>query len=58
MQVISIDKEGGFIDLSKRTLQVTDIEEKKQYFDKSKIVHLIMRLTANQLKVKLIDLYE
>lgn len=26
MQVISIDKEGGFIDLSKRTVQVTDVE--------------------------------
>ena len=49
MQVISIDKEGGFIDLSKRTVQVTDVEEKKQYFDKSKIVHLILRLTAHTL---------
>lgn len=58
MQVISIDKEGGFIDLSKRTVQVTDHEEKKKYFDKSKIVHLILKLTAHQLKVKLIDLYE
>lgn len=58
MQVISVDKEGGFIDLSKRTVQVTDVEQKKQYFDKSKIVHLILRLTAHQLKVSLLDLYE
>ena len=46
MQVISIDKEGGFIDLSKRTVQASDIEVQKQLFDKSKIVHLILRLTA------------
>ena len=30
MQVISIDKEGGFIDLSKRTVQASDIEKQKQ----------------------------
>ena len=58
MQVISIDKEGEFIDLSKKTVQVQDFETKKKYYDKSKIVHLILRLTAHQLKVKLIDLYE
>lgn len=58
MQVISVDKEGGFIDLSRRTVQVQDFEQKKQYFDKSKIVHLILRLTAKQLKRPLIDLYD
>lgn len=26
MQVISVDKEGGFIDLSRRTVQVQDVE--------------------------------
>lgn len=49
MQVITIDKEGGFIDLSKKTVQIQDIEEKKKYFDKSKAVHLIMKLTAHQM---------
>lgn len=29
MQVISVDKEGGFIDLSRRTVQVQDFEQKK-----------------------------
>ena len=58
MQVISVDKEGGFIDLSKRTVQLQDIEAKKKQFDKAKIVHLIMRLTAFSLQCKLIDLYE
>jgi len=58
MQVISIDKEGGFIDLSKRTVQPSDIEVKKIYFDKSKVVHLILRLTAFTLQCKVIELYE
>lgn len=58
MQVISVDTEGGFIDLSKRTVQLTDVEAKKKDFDKAKIVHLIMRLTAFNMQCKLIDLYK
>ena len=58
MQVIAVDKEGGFIDLSKKTLKVEDAEGKKKEFDKAKVVHLILRLTAHNMKCKLIDLYE
>lgn len=58
MQVIEVDKEGGFIDLSKRTVQIGDVEEKRKWFDKSKVVHLIMRLTAFKLQCKVLDLYE
>jgi len=38
MQVISVDRkvDGAFIDLSKRTLQGADIEEKKINFEKAK----------------------
>ena len=48
MQVVSVDAKGdsAFIDLSKRNVQPGDIEDKKVYFDRSKQVHLIMRLTA------------
>lgn len=46
------------IDLSKRTVQVQEVEELKKKFDKSKIVHLILRLTAQNLQCKLIQLYE
>lgn len=35
-----------------------DVEKKKNFFEKSKIVHLIMRLTAHNLKTKVGDLYE
>ena len=60
MQVVGIDNENGngFIDLSKRNMQVSDMEKKKVQFDKAKIVHLIMKLTAKLLKCKLIELYE
>lgn len=58
MQVINFDKNGGFIDLSKRSVQVQDIEVKKREFDKSKLVHLILKLTAFNLQVKLVELYE
>lgn len=57
MQVISVDKEGGFIDLGKKTVQIQDVEEKKKWFEKSKVVHLIMKLTAHQLQCRLDDIY-
>ena len=46
MQVISVEKEGGYIDLSKRTLQAAEVEQKKIDYEKAKQVHLILRLTA------------
>ena len=58
MLVINIDKEGGFIDLSKKQVKVGDVEIQKREFDKSKVVHLIMKLTAHDLKCRLIELYE
>ena len=58
MQVITIDQEGGFIDLSKKTVQPDDTEAKKKEFEKSKIVHLIMKQTAHTLGSKLLELYE
>jgi translation initiation factor 2 subunit 1 len=58
MQIITVDKEGGFIDLSKKTVQIKDIEEKKKEFEKSKIVHLIMKLTAFNLQCSTLELYE
>ena len=60
MQVISLEfkDDRWYIDLSKRTLQVKEVEIKKKQYDRSKIVHLILRLTAHNLQCKLIDLYE
>lgn len=58
MQVIQVDAEQGFVDLSKRVLSPDDAVAKRKEFDKAKIVHLIFRLTAYNLKCKLIKLYE
>jgi translation initiation factor 2 alpha subunit (eIF-2alpha) len=52
------DGQGAYIDLTRRNIQVDDIEAKKRQFERTKVVHLIMRLTAAQLKCKLIDIYE
>jgi translation initiation factor 2 subunit 1 len=51
MQVITTEVKDGvaYIDLSKRTVQIEEVEEKKKFFDKAKIVHLILRLTAHLL---------
>lgn len=58
MMVIMVDQEGGFIDLSKKQLKVGDVDVQKRNFDKSKLVHLIMKLTAHDLQCQLIDIYE
>jgi len=60
MQTIAIDVKNGksFIDLSKKTVQPGDIDEKKKEFDRQKMAHLILRLTAHTLQCKLLDLYE
>ena len=58
MQVIGVDKENGYIDLSKKIVQLQDVEAKKTEFNKAKIVHLIMKFTAFVLHCKLIELYE
>ena len=58
MQVIGVDKENGYIDLSKKIVQLQDVEALKTEFNKAKIVHLIMKFTAFALHCKLIELYE
>ena len=62
MRVMAVDQKThdsqAYIDLSKRNVQVQDVEKKKNFFEKSKIVHLIMRLTAHNLKTKVVELYE
>jgi len=58
MQVTSVDQTGGFIDLTKRNMQREDIEELKANYKKSKVVHLIMKLTAYTLQKCTIDIYE
>lgn len=58
MQVTQVDQDGGYLDLTKKNIQVAEIEEKKHFFDKSKTVHLIMKMTAHCLQKRLVDIYD
>lgn len=46
VMVLRVDKEKGYIDLSKRRVSPEDIAAAEERFNKSKMVHSIMRHTA------------
>merc|ERR1719160_1543748 len=47
-QVVRVDEEKGYIDLSKRRVAPEDAAEKEETFAKAKAVHGIMRHVASQ----------
>ena len=55
VMVLRVDKEKGYIDLSKRRVSPEDVAACE---DKSKMVHSIMRHTAETTTATLVDLYE
>jgi len=55
--VLRVDKEKGYIDLSKRRVSPEDIIRCEEKYNKSKAVHSIMRHVAETCKVQLEDLY-
>ncbi|CAH8356386.1 unnamed protein product [Eruca vesicaria subsp. sativa] len=57
--VLSVDKERGYINLTKRKGKVTeeDIQTCEERYNKSKLVHSIMRHVAETLSLDLEDLY-
>ncbi|KAI9208598.1 eukaryotic translation initiation factor 2 alpha subunit-domain-containing protein [Polychytrium aggregatum] len=55
--VLRVDKEKGYIDLSKRRVSAEDIQKCEEKFNKSKAVHSIMRHVAEKLNISLEDLY-
>lgn len=55
--VLRVDKEKGYIDLSKRRVSGEDIIKFEEKYTKSKTVHSIMRHVAETQQVKLEDLY-
>ena len=55
--VLRVDKEKGYIDLSKRRVSPEDVEKFEDKFNKSKTVHSIMRHVAERLDVELEELY-
>lgn len=57
VMVLRVDKEKGYIDLSKRRVSEEDIQACEERFNKSKLVHSIMRHVAETMKIDLEDLY-
>uniref|UniRef100_A0A2C9UEG6 S1 motif domain-containing protein n=1 Tax=Manihot esculenta TaxID=3983 RepID=A0A2C9UEG6_MANES len=57
VMVLSVDKEKGYIDLSKRRVSEEDIQACEERYNKSKLVHSIMRHVAETLYIDLEELY-
>ncbi|KAG8380853.1 hypothetical protein BUALT_Bualt06G0059700 [Buddleja alternifolia] len=57
VMVLRVDKEKGYIDLSKRRVSEEDIQGCEERFNKSKLVHSIMRHVAETMMIDLEDLY-
>lgn len=58
VMVLRVDKEKGYIDLSKRRVSPEDIAACEDRFNKAKAVHGVLRHTAERRKLYLQDLYE
>lgn len=56
--VLRVDKEKGYIDLSKRRVSAEDIVKCDERYNKSKAVHSILRHCAEKFNVSLESLYE
>ncbi|KAI8912078.1 eukaryotic translation initiation factor 2 alpha subunit-domain-containing protein [Powellomyces hirtus] len=56
--VLRVDKEKGYIDLSKRRVSAEDVAKCEEKFNKSKAVHSIMRHVAEKVNGNLEDLLE
>lgn len=53
VMVLRVDKEKGYIDLSKRRVSEEDIQGCEERYNKSKLVHSIMRHVAETMKLDL-----
>mmetsp|Transcript_13355 Transcript_13355/g.25636 ORF Transcript_13355/g.25636 Transcript_13355/m.25636 type:complete len:342 (+) Transcript_13355:53-1078(+) len=58
VMVLRVDKEKGYIDLSKRRVSPEDISKCEDKYNKSKMVHSIMRHVAETTPAMLEDLYQ
>merc|ERR1712194_874190 len=56
--VLRVDKEKGYIDLSKRRVSPEDVQACEERFNKAKTVHGVLRHLAERRKFFLEDLYE
>lgn len=58
VMVLRVDKEKGYIDLSKRRVSPEDVQACEERYNKAKAVHGVMRHLATQRKYYLEDVYE
>mmetsp|Transcript_37660 Transcript_37660/g.60425 ORF Transcript_37660/g.60425 Transcript_37660/m.60425 type:complete len:329 (-) Transcript_37660:702-1688(-) len=58
VMVLRVDREKGYIDLSKRRVSPEDVAACEEKYNKSKMVHSIMRHVAETTTTSLADLYE
>ena len=56
--VLRVDKDKGYIDLSKRRVSPEDIVKCEERYNKSKMVHSILRHVAEKTKMPIQELYE
>jgi len=56
--VLRVDKEKGYIDLSKRRVSAEDVLKCEERYNKSKTVHSIMRNVGEKLRMDMEELYE
>jgi len=56
--VLRVDKEKGYIDLSKRRVSAEDIQKCEEKYNRGKAVHSIMRHVSETCQVPLVKLYE
>jgi len=56
--VLRVDKEKGYIDLSKRRVSPEDVIKCEERYNKSKMVHSIMRHVAEKTETPIEDLYQ
>jgi translation initiation factor 2 subunit 1 len=58
VMVLRVDKEKGYIDLSKRRVSPEDVQACEEKFNKAKAVHSVLRNVAERRKFYLEELYE
>lgn len=57
LRVLRIDEKKGYVDLSKKSVKVEEIEEFKEKYQRAKTVHAIMRLLAYKTQCPIEQLY-
>ena len=58
LRVKTIDKEKGYIDLSKKSVKAEEVEQYKEKYAKSKTVHVIMKILSIKCNIPIDKLYK